>query len=131
MVVVSKLGLDQFDSDDLRLLEVLAGHAAVALVNARLFEAQRREAEIAKALLGFGREPSSMEGLDVIFERVAEGSARLLAADHASVWLQRDQDDDLGCLAVWAADEERRANFIGLTPPFDLIRPFTICPTRS
>ena len=54
VVVVSKLGLDQFDSDDLRLLEVLAGHAAVALVNARLFEAQRREAEIAKALLGFG-----------------------------------------------------------------------------
>ena len=24
-----------------------------------------------------------------------------------------------------AADEERRANFIGLTLPFDLIRPFT------
>ena len=30
-IVVSKLGLDQFDEDDLRLLEVLAGHAAVAL----------------------------------------------------------------------------------------------------
>ncbi len=28
-IVVSSLGLDQFDEDDLRLLEVLAGHAAV------------------------------------------------------------------------------------------------------
>ena len=34
-----KLGLDQFDADDLRLLEVLAGHASVALENARLYEA--------------------------------------------------------------------------------------------
>ena len=32
VLVISKLGLDQFDADDLRLLEVLAGHASVALV---------------------------------------------------------------------------------------------------
>jgi GAF domain-containing protein len=43
VIVISKLGLDQFDADDLRLLEVLAGHASVALENARLYEAQRRE----------------------------------------------------------------------------------------
>ena len=48
VVVVSKLGLDQFDADDQRLLEVLAGHASVALVNARLYERERREAERAK-----------------------------------------------------------------------------------
>ena len=41
VIVVSKLGLDQFDEDDVRLLEVLAGHASVALENARLYEAQR------------------------------------------------------------------------------------------
>ena len=55
VVVISKLGLDQFDADDLRLLEVLAGHASVALVNAQLYEAQRREAESAKALLELAR----------------------------------------------------------------------------
>ncbi len=42
VIVISKLGLDQFDADDLRLLEVMAGHASVALENARLYEAQRR-----------------------------------------------------------------------------------------
>ena len=61
-IVVSKLGLGQFDEDDLRLLEVLAGHAAVALENARLYEAQRREAESAKALLEFGRDLAAPRG---------------------------------------------------------------------
>jgi diguanylate cyclase (GGDEF)-like protein len=51
-IVVSALGLAQFDEDDLRLLEVLSGHAAVALENARLYEAARYEAETARALLG-------------------------------------------------------------------------------
>jgi diguanylate cyclase (GGDEF)-like protein len=125
VVVVSKLGLDQFDADDLRLLEVLAGHASVALVNARLYEAQRREADIAKALLGFGRELSSTEGLDVVFERVAEGSARLIAADYASVWLQREEDEGLECRAVLPADDDHRPNVLGLVLPFELVRPFT------
>ncbi len=52
-VIISKLGINQFDEDDVRLLEVLAGHAAVALENARLYENQRLEAENAKALLQF------------------------------------------------------------------------------
>jgi GAF domain-containing protein len=52
-IVISKLGRDQFDSDDIRLLEVLAGHASVALENAHLYEHQRREAEGANALLAF------------------------------------------------------------------------------
>src|SRR5262249_8079547 len=56
VIVISKLGLNQFDEDDVRLLEVLAGHAAVALENASLYEAARREAERATALLEFSRQ---------------------------------------------------------------------------
>jgi diguanylate cyclase (GGDEF)-like protein len=36
VVVLSKLGLEQFDADDLRLLQILADQAAVAVENARL-----------------------------------------------------------------------------------------------
>ena len=60
VIVVSKLGLDQFDEDDVRLLEVLAGHAAVAVENARLYESARREAESATSLLEFGRELATL-----------------------------------------------------------------------
>jgi diguanylate cyclase (GGDEF)-like protein len=55
-IVISKLGIGQFDEDDVRLLEVLAGHASIALENARLYEAQRHEVEHLNALLTAERE---------------------------------------------------------------------------
>ena len=94
-IVVSKLGLDQFDQDDLRLLEVLAGHTAASIKNARLYEARRREAESAKALLEFGRDLAATEGLERVIERVVEGAAQLLGAPHASLWLQERSDSEL------------------------------------
>ena len=94
-IVVSKLGLDQFDADDLRVLEVLAGHASVALENARLYEAQRREAESAKALLAFGRDVAAGTGLADVARRVAMGSARVLDSPEALVWLQDAATRDL------------------------------------
>src|SRR5262249_23411266 len=45
VIVISKLGLGQFDDSDVRLLEVLAGHASVAIENARLLETMRRKAD--------------------------------------------------------------------------------------
>ena len=45
VIVISKLGLNQFDDSDVRLLEVLAGHASVAIENARLLETVRRKAD--------------------------------------------------------------------------------------
>ena len=102
VVVVSKLGLDQFDADDLRLLEVLAGHAAVAVENARLYEAQRREAESATALLEFARDLARADGLAEVAERVVAGSARILSSPTASLWLQDAESGDLVFLAEHA-----------------------------
>ena len=56
----------------MRLLEVLAGHAAVAVENASLYESARREAESATQLLEFGRELAAASSLDEILERVVE-----------------------------------------------------------
>ena len=63
----------QFDEDDVRLLEVLGGHASVALENARLYEAERLEAkraraslEISNALLDFSRRLALAESLDEV-----------------------------------------------------------------
>ena len=100
VIVISKLGLDQFDADDLRVLEVLAGHASVALENARLYEAQRREAESARALLAFGREVAEARGVARVAERVVAGSARVLACDSSSIWLQDEPNSDLRRLAA-------------------------------
>ena len=82
VIVISKLGVGQFDEDDVRLLEVLAGNASVALENARLYEAARLEAEharesaeIASALLGFSRNIATAEGLDSVLRRIVERAA--------------------------------------------------------
>jgi diguanylate cyclase (GGDEF)-like protein len=90
VIVVSKLGLDQFDEDDVRLLEVLAGHAAVAVENARLYESARREAESATALLEFGHSLAALSSLDEILERVVVLSAGVLGSTHTSFWLERE-----------------------------------------
>jgi diguanylate cyclase (GGDEF)-like protein len=90
VIVVSKLGLNQFDEDDVRLLEVLAGHAAVAVENASLYEAARREADSATSLLEFGRELATLVDVEAIAARVAALSAEILDSPETSFWLERD-----------------------------------------
>jgi diguanylate cyclase (GGDEF)-like protein len=86
-IVISKLGINQFDEDDVRLLEVLAGHASVALENARLYQQERREAESARALLAFADEVSRAESFEEICKRTVQTATTLFATDRASLWL--------------------------------------------
>jgi HD-GYP domain-containing protein (c-di-GMP phosphodiesterase class II)/putative methionine-R-sulfoxide reductase with GAF domain len=140
VVVISKLGVGQFDDDDVRLLEVLSGHASVALENARLYEAQRLEAEnakasleIAEALLEFSREVSTADGLDEVLARTVELSAKTLGANRASVWLQDHEGGELTARALFGYEpgmEERvcglrfddglARSFLSGTEPFEL-----------
>ena len=108
VIVISKLGLDQFDEDDVRLLEVLAGHAAVALENASLYEEARREAERATALLEFSRELATAEGMEDVLARIVELSARALESPCASVWLQGAAHDELTVRATHGYSELER-----------------------
>jgi len=136
VIVISKLGLDQFDADDVRLLEVLAGHASVALVNAQLYEAQRREAESAKALLELSRELSSVTELDEMLDRVARGAARILGRERTSMWLTDPETGELVCRSSCTDDETKvhvpagsripaaaAALFESHTEPFVVARP--------
>jgi diguanylate cyclase (GGDEF)-like protein len=100
VIVISKLGLDQFDEDDVRLLEVLAGHAAVALENASLYESARREAERATALLEFSRQLSTAEGMEEVVDRIVELSARTLGSPRASVWFQETVGGEISVKAT-------------------------------
>jgi GAF domain-containing protein len=101
-VVVSKLGVATLDEDDVRLLEVLGGHASVALENARLYEAERLEAkrakaslEISNALLDFSRRLALAESLDEVLQRAVDLAARLMEKPRSSVWLQDKSGEDL------------------------------------
>ena len=137
-VVISKLGVAQFDEDDVRLLEVLGGHASVAVENARLYEAERLEAErakdsleIANSLLDFSRRLAAAESLDEVLERAVELSARLLHRPRSSLWLQTRPGEDLVLRAVVGYQpedaallrtvpftDERAREILGGTEPF-------------
>ena len=122
VIVVSKLGLDQFDSDDLRLLEVLAGHVSVALVNARLYDSQRREAESAKALLELTRELSAVTNVEGVLQQVVRGAARIMDSRQCSIWMPTP-DGGLVCRA--AVGDEAYMSLHGQTLPPDLVARFS------
>jgi diguanylate cyclase (GGDEF)-like protein len=133
VIAISKLGINQFDEDDLRLLEVLAGHAAVALENARLYESQRREAEHLKELLDFSRELATAEGLPEVLERIVELSATILGAPRASVWLEDTGTQELVAAALWGFEPARQRQILGfrfrpeaVAPSAELDEPFAL-----
>jgi diguanylate cyclase (GGDEF)-like protein len=99
VIFLSKLGVDQFDGDDLRLLEVLGGHAAVALENARLYEAVRREAENAKAWLEFADVLATAGSLEEISEQTVTTVARLMGVEECSLWLEDKAKSEFRCVA--------------------------------
>jgi diguanylate cyclase (GGDEF)-like protein len=127
VVTISKLGVGQFDEDDVRLLEVLGGHASTALENARLYEAQRKEAEnakeslaIANALLDFSRELAAADGLDEVLGRIVELTTRTLGAERTSVWLQEPETRDLAPQALYGYDDETEGRVAEVRLPADV-----------
>ncbi|MGI8773891.1 MAG: diguanylate cyclase [Actinomycetota bacterium] len=99
VVTVSKLGQKQFDEDDVRLLEVLAGQASVALENARLYEAQREEAKNARSLLDFADRLSQAASFQEIGHLSVRETTDLLRADRVSLWLKNGRTGDYDCAA--------------------------------
>jgi diguanylate cyclase (GGDEF)-like protein len=135
VIVISKLGLNQFDEDDVRLLEVLAGHAAVAVENASLYESARREAESATTLLEFGRSLATASSLDEIYGRIVGLTADLMGSPRTSIWIADDDGWLNVCKAFGYSEEQtdrietRRFRIAELRPDADPdLEPFVVDP---
>lgn len=99
VLALSKLGVGQFDTDDVRLLEVLAGHASVALENARMYEEQRRDAERARSLVEFADRAAKAGSFHEIGNETAGMAQRLLDVDQAALWIQDERSGEFRCSA--------------------------------
>jgi len=99
VIFLSQLGVDRFDESDVRLLEVLAGYAASALENARLYESLQREAEHTKAWLAFSDELSAAGSVDEMTDTAVHTIAKLLGAEQCSLWLEEGHGGDFLCAA--------------------------------
>ena len=78
VIVLSNLGIDQFEEDDVRLLEVLASHAAVAFENARLLQQEREAAETASALLGLSQALTGAHDTTTVLDRAVAALALMI-----------------------------------------------------
>ena len=70
VIVLSHLGVDQFDEEDQRMLEVLASHASVAYENANLLHKEREAARTASALLDLSQALSGAGDVSSVLGRV-------------------------------------------------------------
>jgi PAS domain S-box-containing protein len=91
VIVLSSLGYGKFDEEDQRLLEVLASHAAVAIENAKLFQAEREAAETSAALLRLSQVLTGLHTPDAILGEAMETIPRLVRSSAASAYVRDER----------------------------------------
>ena len=69
---------EQFSAADVALLRQFGAHVAVGLVNARLYERSRTDAEAFETLAEIGREVAAVLDLDELFARIAQLTRRVV-----------------------------------------------------
>ncbi|MGD2147942.1 MAG: GAF domain-containing protein, partial [Anaerolineae bacterium] len=82
---VQSLELDAFDKSDLAVLQALADQAAIAIENARLFEAEQRRAEQFRVISEVGRRITSIISIESVLEQVVELIQDAFAYDHVGI----------------------------------------------
>ena len=124
-IVLSKLGLNQFDADDLRLLESLASHAAVAFQNARLFEEERHAADTANALLRVSQALTRTSDPVRIMAEVVGSLSELMGGLSVSAWLH-GPEPVFRCRAVAGLTAEEAERLGAMAVPGELGRRYLL-----
>jgi sigma-B regulation protein RsbU (phosphoserine phosphatase) len=84
---------NHFSVSDVAIVRQFGAHVAVALVNARLFERSRRDAEAFETLAEIGREVASVLDLDELFSRIAQLTKRVIDYRTFGILLLNDADE--------------------------------------
>jgi PAS domain S-box-containing protein len=95
VIVLSSLGYGAFDEEDQRLLEVLASHAAIAIQNAKLLQAEREAAETSAALLGLSKRLTQLRSVGDILQGVIETVPSLIDAAAVAFYVRDADTGDL------------------------------------
>jgi HD-GYP domain-containing protein (c-di-GMP phosphodiesterase class II) len=88
VIVLSKLGIDQFDQEDIRLLETLAASAAVAFENARLLQKEHEAAEVSRALLQLSQALTGAPDTREVLTQTLAAVPSMLDCGEVSAWIR-------------------------------------------
>jgi sigma-B regulation protein RsbU (phosphoserine phosphatase) len=86
---------DHFTPHDVAIVRQFGAHVAVALVNARLFDRSRRDAEAFETLAEIGNEVASVLDLDELFSRIAQLAKRLIDYRTFGILLLNEETGEL------------------------------------
>jgi signal transduction histidine kinase/putative methionine-R-sulfoxide reductase with GAF domain len=118
VIVLSSLGYGAFDEEDQRLLEVLASHAAIAISNAKLLQAEREAAETSSALLGLSKRLTQLRSVGDILQGAIETVSSLIGAAAVAFHVRDEHTGDfrLARLLTIDTDAIRPRHEIGDVP---------------
>jgi hypothetical protein len=91
---LAKLGIDQFDEDDMRVLGVLASHAAVAIENARLFERERTAAHVAQELVKLSQALTGVPDVQGVLREALKAIPAMIECSDVLVYLRASDTGD-------------------------------------
>ena len=86
---------DKYTDQDANILRQFATLVAAGIVNARLFERQRQDAEAFETLAAIGREVAAVLDLDELLSRIAQLTRRLVDYRTFGILLLNDQTKEL------------------------------------
>ena len=86
---------DQYSERDAAILRQFAAHVATALINARLFEGQRQDAEAFETLAEIGREVAAVLDLDELLSRIAQLTRRVVDYRTFGIMLLNEASQEL------------------------------------
>jgi len=124
-IVLSKLGLNQFDADDLRLLESLAASAAVAFQNARLFQEERQAADTANALLRVSQALTRTRDPVRVLAEVVGSLSDLLGGVSVTAWLAA-ADGSFRCRAEFGHSREEAEQLGAAVAPHEVVNRYLL-----
>src|SRR5207253_892874 len=130
-------GLEHFTEERLRLLDGLAYRASMAIQKAVLYREQQENAQVANALLDFGKSVAGAEELEEIYERIVQQTAQILGLPEASLWLQDLETGDTIVEAIWGFADHHRERAHSVRYPaeiseryVDAYEPFVFVPAE-
>jgi HD-GYP domain-containing protein (c-di-GMP phosphodiesterase class II) len=97
MAFSNRLGAPAFTPEDQVLVAALAGHAALAILNAQLYERQRRSAERQRLLEQISLHMQQTLNIDDLIPLVLEEVNKAIEAEAQSLWLLNAEASLLEC----------------------------------
>jgi putative nucleotidyltransferase with HDIG domain len=114
--VVNKIDADSFTDDERDLLDALAGHAAIAIHNAQLYERQKRNHDRQQLLDQINHYFQGTIALESLIPRIFQAVNEAIQAEGQSIWLLDDGGLTTTCRFAQGAGAE---SVINLTVPVD------------